>query len=182
MNVRARCHRLLTSTAICLGPLGGAATPALALTQAQTVASAQDVPGTVSPQSTAAPTTTEGQVRSPAGIADIIVTAQKRAENVQSVPLSIQAFTGADLAARGVTDVSRIEVITPGLTFSTYGNDAKIALRGANANNTYQDASPVVGMFVDSVYQLRASQQTAAFFDVSRPRSAEGTAGNAIRP
>ena len=175
MNVRAQCRRLLTSTAICLGPLCAAAMPALA--QAQTAAPAQDTSGTAQAQSTAAPTTTEGQAPNTNGIADIIVTAQKRAENVQDVPLSIQAFTGADLAARGVTDVSRIEVITPGLTFSTYGNDAKIALRGANANNTYQDASPVVGMFVDGVYQVRASQQTASFFDVSRVEVLKGPQG-----
>ena len=150
--------------------------PAAAQTQPSPLPE-QDAAGVSGQQSTATPTTTREPTASTEGISDIVVTAQKRAENVQDVPLSIQAFTGADLAARGVTDVSRLEVITPGLTFSTYGNDAKIALRGANANNTYQDASPVVGMFVDGVYQPRASQQTASFYDVSRVEVLKGPQG-----
>lgn len=111
------------------------------------------------------------------GLEDIIVTAQKRAENIQSVSFSIQAVTAAGLARAGITDVARIDQITPGLTFANGGNDAKIALRGANSNATFQDNSSVVGVFVDGVYKPRASQQTRSFFDVSRVEVLKGPQG-----
>lgn len=170
---RTKNRGLLVGTAFCLSGLA-AWTPSPA--QVQPASPPAEPVQTTRNQSTANPTG-EGSPPTTSGLAEIVVTAQKRSENVQKVPLSIQAFTGKDLAARGVTDTSRLDVITPGLTFSTYGNDAKIALRGANANNTYQDASPVVGMFVDGVYQVRASQQTASFYDVSRVEVLKGPQG-----
>ncbi len=111
------------------------------------------------------------------GLEDIIVTAQKRAENIQDVSIAIQAVTAEGLARSGITDVSRIELITPGLTFARYGTDAKISLRGANSNNTFLDAAPSVGVFVDGVYKPRASQQTRAFFDVERLEILKGPQG-----
>ena len=111
------------------------------------------------------------------GLEDIIVTAQKRAENIQDVSIAIQAITAEGLARSGISDVSRIELITPGLTFARYGTDAKISLRGANSNNTFLDAAPSVGVFVDGVYKPRASQQTRAFFDVERLEVLKGPQG-----
>ena len=111
------------------------------------------------------------------GLEDIIVTAQKRSENIQDVSLSIQAITAEGLAKAGITDISRIELITPGLTFAFGGNDAKIAIRGANSNATFQDNSSVVGVFVDGVYKPRASQQTRAFFDIARLEVLKGPQG-----
>ena len=111
------------------------------------------------------------------GIEDIIVTAQRRAENVQDVSLAIQAITAEGLVRSGITDVTRLELISPGVTFARYGADAKISLRGSNSNNTFLDSSPAVGIFVDEVYRPRASQQTRAFFDVSRLEILKGPQG-----
>ena len=111
------------------------------------------------------------------GIEDIIVTAQRRAENIQDVSLAIQAITAEGLARSGVTDVTRLELISPGVTFARYGTDAKISLRGANSNNTFLDSSPSVGVFIDGVYRPRAAQQTRAFFDVERVEILKGPQG-----
>ena len=111
------------------------------------------------------------------GIEDIIVTAQRRAENIQDVSLAIQAITAEGLERSGVTDVTRLELISPGVTFGRYGADAKISMRGSNSNNTFLDASPAVGLFVDGVYRPRAAQQTRAFFDVSRLEILKGPQG-----
>ncbi len=127
--------------------------------------------------STADPAATTAAADGKTGLEDIIVTAQKRAENIQDVSLSIQAITAEGLARAGITDVSRIELITPGLTFAFGGNDAKIAIRGANSNATFQDNSSVVGVFVDGVYKPRASQQTRAFFDIERLEVLKGPQG-----
>lgn len=154
------------------------ATSALALAHAG-VASAQTSAGgpaaTTTGASTAGATpTAEAET---GGLEEIIVTAQKRAENIQDVSIAIQAVTAAGLERSGITDVSRLELITPGVTFARYGPDAKISLRGANSNNTFLDAAPSVGVFVDGVYKPRASQQTRAFFDVQRLEVLKGPQG-----
>ena len=126
-------------------------------------------------QSTAAPTAAEPAATS--GLEDIIVTAQRREENIQNVSLAIQAITAAGLVRSGITDVSRLELISPGVTFGRYGTDAKISLRGANSNNTFLDSSPSVGVFIDGVYRPRAAQQTRSFFDVQRLEILKGPQG-----
>ena len=112
-----------------------------------------------------------------AQIEEIVVTAQKRSELVQDMGLSIQAFDQEALSLAGVTDVTRLNEAVAGVSFGRIGNDAKIALRGANANNTFADNSAIVGMFVDGVYKPRASQQSRAFFDVDRLEVLKGPQG-----
>lgn len=111
------------------------------------------------------------------GVEDIIVMAQRRAENIQDVSIAIQAITAEGLTRSGITDVTRLELISPGVTFARYGADSKISLRGANSNNTFLDSSPSVGVFVDGVYRPRAAQQTRAFFDVERLEILKGPQG-----
>ena len=132
-----------------------AATPAAAQTAVQTAAQADD----------------EG------GLVEIVVTAQKRTQNVQDVSATVQALSGEDLAKSGITDVSRLEQLAPGLVFAKGGNDAKIALRGANSNSTFADNTSIVGFFVDGVFKPRASQQSRAFFDVQRLEVLRGPQG-----
>ena len=111
------------------------------------------------------------------GLEEIVVTANKRSQNLQDVGSTVQALTGDDLARAGINDVSRLEQLSPGLVFAKGGNDAKLALRGANSNSTFADNTSVVGVFVDGVYRPRASQQTRAFFDVERVEVLRGPQG-----
>lgn len=108
---------------------------------------------------------------------EVIVTAQKREENLQDVGLSVQSLSGEAMKNLGIRDVDRLELVTPGVTFGAYGNDAKIAIRGTNSNNTFADNSSIAGMFVDGVYKPRASQQTRPFFDIERLEVLKGPQG-----
>ncbi|MCR3961303.1 hypothetical protein NUK42_21540, partial [Aeromonas veronii] len=67
-------------------------------------------------------------------VEEIIVTAQKREENLQSVPISIQAFSGDNLDARGVTDATSLGRITPGLTITQAVGFTLIYLRGVGSD------------------------------------------------
>lgn len=111
------------------------------------------------------------------GIEEVIVTAQKRQEGLQDIGQSVQAITAEGMDKAGLNDISRLELIGAGISFGTYGNDAKIAIRGTNSNNTYGDNASVVGLFVDGVYKPRASQQTRAFYDVERLEVLKGPQG-----
>ena len=107
----------------------------------------------------------------------IIVTANKREQDIQDVSSSIQAFDAEALDKAGINDVSRLELVTAGVNFAFSGNDAKFNVRGANSSNTFADNSSIVGAYVDGVYKARASQQTRAFFDVERVEFLKGPQG-----
>ncbi len=99
-------------------------------------------------------------------IEEIIVTAQKRAESVQDIGLSITALDAEGLARFGIVDASRLGFAVAGLTYATAGNDVKFNLRGANSTNTFADNGSIVGAYVDGVYKAHDSQKSRAFFDV----------------
>jgi len=110
-------------------------------------------------------------------IEEIIVTAQKREQNLQNVGLSITALDSRALDEAGVTDVSRLSLVVPGMTYGFYGVDSKIAIRGAHSNNTYGDNQSIAGFYMDDVYRPRPSQQSQGFFDVERVEVLKGPQG-----
>lgn len=112
-----------------------------------------------------------------AQLEEIVVTATKRAESIQDVGFSVQAFDDKLLQQGGVSDVSRLGLLVSGVNFAFTGNDAKFNVRGANSSNTFGDNASIVGAFVDSVFKPRASQQTRAFFDVERIEFLKGPQG-----
>ena len=112
-----------------------------------------------------------------AQIDEIIVTAEKREENVQDVSISVTALNERLRELVGIDDVSRLEFLVPGVNYAFVGNDAKFNVRGANSTNTYGDNSSIVGAFQDGVYKARASQQTRGFYDVSSVEFLRGPQG-----
>ena len=112
-----------------------------------------------------------------AEIEEVLVTAEKRTESVQDIGLSVTGLDTNALEKGGITDVSRIDLLVPGVNFAFIGNDAKFNVRGANSNNTFGDNASIVGVFSDGVYKPRASQQTRQFFDVERVEFLRGPQG-----
>jgi iron complex outermembrane receptor protein len=108
---------------------------------------------------------------------EIIVTAQKREQNIQDIGLSVTAMDAEALSRGGVSDISRLELLTPGMTYGFIGTDAKVAVRGANSNNTFEDNVSVAGAFIDGVYVTRAAQQRLGYFDIKRVEVLKGPQG-----
>jgi iron complex outermembrane recepter protein len=111
------------------------------------------------------------------GISEIIVTAQRREENLQDVPISVSAFGAEEIAQKGLTDVSRLEGIVPGFTFGRSGVDARPAIRGVRTESVDVNADTTIGMFIDGIYQSRASQATLGFIDLERVEVQRGPQG-----
>lgn len=111
------------------------------------------------------------------GIAEIVVTAQRREENLQDVPISVSAFTAEQILARGTTDIGRLEGLVPGFTFGRSGQDARPAIRGVRTENVGVNGDTTIGFFVDGVYQSRASQATTGFVDIERVEVQRGPQG-----
>jgi iron complex outermembrane receptor protein len=108
---------------------------------------------------------------------EIIVTAQKREQNVQDVPLSVTAVSGERLAEAGVSDISTLQKLAPGLQFGQSGNDARPAIRGARTESISNQTDPIISFFVDGIYRSRTSQALAAFVDVNRVEVLRGPQG-----
>jgi iron complex outermembrane recepter protein len=112
-----------------------------------------------------------------AGVSDIVVTAQRREQNLQDVPLSVTAITGATLSENSVVDITTLQKLAPGLQFGQSGTDARPAIRGARTDNISNQQDPIVSFFVDGIYRSRTSQALAAFVDVNRVEVLRGPQG-----
>jgi outer membrane receptor protein involved in Fe transport len=93
----------------------------------------------------------EPQASAPQEIEEILVTAQRREQSIQSVPMSISAITATDLANRGAVQFTDYAVSVPSLSFGYRGGEARgsgntIAIRGVsgtNATGYYIDDTPI---------------------------------------
>lgn len=86
------------------------------------------------------------------GVQEIVVTAQKREQSVNDVPISITALDGADLAASGVRTTEDLARVVPGLSFTETQFDAPVlTLRGVGYSEISLSASPTVSVYVDQV-------------------------------
>tara|TARA_R110001583_G_scaffold78511_19_gene212789 strand:+ start:103 stop:2439 length:2337 start_codon:yes stop_codon:yes gene_type:complete len=82
---------------------------------------------------------------------EVLVTAQKRSENNQDVPISVTAFNSDTLDALGVSNPQDLQRVTPGLTYTTTQGASIIYLRGVGSD-AYLMADPSVALYIDNVY------------------------------
>lgn len=112
------------------------------------------------------------------GLSDIIVTAQKRSENLQNVPVAVTAISGDDLDARGITDVQALARLVPNVTFSDKNGEARINLRGLGFDNLWaSSAEPRVAYHVDGAYVAQSGNIFGTFFDIERVEVNRGPQG-----
>lgn len=109
-------------------------------------------------------------------IEEIVVTAQKREENLQSVPISIQAFSGENLDARGITDATSLQRITPGLTITQSVGFTLIYLRGVGSD-AFLLGDPSVAYYIDNIYFPFAQGLAQEFGAVDRVEVLKGPQG-----
>ena len=111
------------------------------------------------------------------GVPEIVVTAQRVSERLQDVPLAITAVSGATLAEKNITDVTRLQDIAPGLSVGRSGSDARPNIRGINTEAIGANSDPRIAFYVDDVYQSRTSQALAGFVDLERVEVQRGPQG-----
>ncbi|NGY07012.1 TonB-dependent receptor [Solimonas terrae] len=85
-------------------------------------------------------------------IEEIVVTAQKREENIQDVPISIQAFSAEALDARGVQDTSQLAQSVPSLQFINAAGFQLIFMRGIGTDNPIPSADRSIATYIDGIY------------------------------
>lgn len=83
-------------------------------------------------------------------IEEVLVTAQKREEGANDIPLAIATYTGEDLVALGVSDTTDLGKLLPGFSYADGGFNTPIyTLRGVGFNENSQTASATVGVYID---------------------------------
>lgn len=111
---------------------------------------------------------------------DILVTARRRAETVQDVPLAISVVGGEHIDNTGSFNVGRLQQLTPALTFySSNPRNSAANIRGLGApfGLTNDGIEQGVGIYVDDVYYSRAASSTFDFLDVERIEVLRGPQG-----
>ncbi|NND69035.1 MAG: TonB-dependent receptor plug domain-containing protein, partial [Halioglobus sp.] len=110
---------------------------------------------------------------------EIIVTANRREQSLQEVPMSVSAFTGDFFKDAGVRDLAGLEQYTPSLkiTSGTDSRSTSIRIRGIGSVGTNVGIDPSVGMFIDGVYQGRAGMSVADLIDIERVEVLRGPQG-----
>jgi iron complex outermembrane recepter protein len=90
-------------------------------------------------------------------LTEIIVTAQKRQENIQDVPVSVMAVSAQQLKDAGVTDIKSLQVLTPGVTVTstTSENVTTARIRGVGTVGDNPGLESSVGVIIDGVYRAR---------------------------
>ena len=114
------------------------------------------------------------------GIQDIIVTAQRRSQILQDVPVAVSALAGDELQSRGVKETSDLQGFVPSLQITTpYGRtQPNFSLRGVSVANEFSasTASPV-GVYVDEVYQSFRASHGQQLYDLDRVEVLRGPQG-----
>lgn len=108
----------------------------------------------------------------------IVVTAQKRSQSSQDVPLAISAIGGKALERTGALDFKALADHAPGLAV-TGGSDAfaRSYIRGIGTNDTGIGAEPSVGVYIDGVYAARLGGALTDLVDVDRVEILKGPQG-----
>jgi outer membrane receptor protein involved in Fe transport len=132
----------------------------------------------------ASPVLAQGAPQSDAGAGasadvggDIIVTAQRRSERLRDVPIAVTALSGEALERLHANNISRVEFATPGFTWGSQGSDSFPAIRGVRTSLVSAQTDPVIGFYIDGIYQSRTQQQSIPLFDIARVEVLRGPQG-----
>ncbi len=114
------------------------------------------------------------------GIADIVVTAQRRQESAQDVPIAITAFNAATIEARGISSALDVTQFVPnlvGLNNTGLGTANAYYLRGVGNTESIATFDPPIGTYIDDIYISRQNANNFSFFDVERVEVLRGPQG-----
>lgn len=106
-------------------------------------------------------------------LGEVVVTAQKRAENVQDVPAALTAVSASTLQERGISSPTDLQFVVPSMQAGKLQGQTAYTIRGVGLNQ----GSPGVAIHVDGVYQPRPSMGNLAQVDIERVEVLRGPQG-----
>lgn len=137
----------------------------------------QGVTGTAVALALAVPA--QAQTRPSISMEEIVVTAQKREQSLQEVPLAVTAFSGQELEEAAIVDLEEVARRTPGLQINTFaGGQPEIAIRGIGTKEDGPGASDSTLVAVDGVYIAARHAAVTDIFDLERIEVLRGPQGS----
>jgi iron complex outermembrane receptor protein len=118
-----------------------------------------------------------------AALEEVIVTAQKREENIQEVPIAVTAFTAASMEKKGLTNISQIGDFTPNVEMdntSPFAGSSSVLspfIRGIGQNDFAFNLEPGVGVYVDGIYFARTIGAVVDLLDLDHIEVLKGPQG-----
>lgn len=109
---------------------------------------------------------------------EVVVTARKTAENIQTTPVAVSNMTGDDLKNAKVDSVLDLQSLAPSLQVGTIYGTARVFIRGIGLTNFASGAEPSVAFHVDGAVVSRPAAQVGAFYDTARIEVLRGPQGS----
>jgi iron complex outermembrane receptor protein len=107
---------------------------------------------------------------------EITVTAQKRAESSQDVPMTINTVSADAMSRNNVRNLFQIADYVPGMVFSRAPDDGMaLTFRGLGSPARSQAFEESIGLFMDGIFLAKARLYSSAFFDLDRAEMIKGT-------
>ena len=111
-------------------------------------------------------------------IEEVLVTAQKREQSVQDIPITVSAFTGSFIDSAQITDAKELALLTPGVAGNSDDSFLDtINIRGISTNDFGVGAEPSVGVYQNGIYLGRTGGALSSFFDIERVEVVKGPQG-----
>jgi len=119
------------------------------------------------------------QAREPGALEEVTVTAQKRTENLQDVPIAATAITGGQLEGKGVNRLSDLQFASPSLSITDRGETFAVNIRGIGLASNLPQASNGVALYVDGLFQPQIVTGVP-FYDISTVEVLRGPQGTFV--
>ncbi|AHE55428.1 TonB-dependent receptor [Sphingomonas sanxanigenens] len=111
-------------------------------------------------------------------VADIIVTAQRRSESLQNVPVTVTVFGAEQIAQARIQGVNDIVTRTPGLSYDAFpASQPRLAVRGIGSSDRGAAGDPSAAVFLDEIYLGRPAAVAFDAFDIERIEVLKGPQG-----
>jgi iron complex outermembrane receptor protein len=137
----------------------------------QAIAQATEAPAPAAQQAAETAESDEGQ------LADIVVTATRREERLQDVPVSVTAITADSLSASGVIESRTLTQVVPGLLFSRSASVGQPVIRGVGSTGVSGGDEANVAMYIDGVYHADPYSTLMELVEIQRVEVLRGPQG-----
>lgn len=112
-----------------------------------------------------------------AALEEITVTAQRRSENLMTVPVAVSVISGESLAASGIGSTGDLKLVTPGLVYDELDGFPLYYIRGVGTDFTQPGVNAAVAIYNDGIYQNFSQSSSQSLLDVERVEVLKGPQG-----
>lgn len=148
----------------------------LAALAAAAAAGAQAQTGTQNSSASGSSSQTAAPGTSPT-LSEIVVTAQRRAEPIQNVPITINYLSADELKKAGINDLGDIDTVTPGLRFGYAATFIQPTIRGVGTTLALSGSGSNVGVYIDGFYSPNPEVNDLELLNVTSVQVLEGPQG-----